>query len=577
MSTEKKKYFILLSVIILFIAIVIVISLSTLSSIKEQSKFHINESLKTILHTTQEAHHLWISYREREVRDLSESKVLLSFTQALLNSEDVKAISTTLKNLRIYIEPKLKRNNDKGFFIISPDRISIASMRDANLGTMNLIQTSRQTFLDNAFDGSTTFVPTFKSDVPLSLVKSSFEKKEPTSFILSPIINNTKEVIAVLAVRIDPANQFSRISQLGRLGDTGETYAFDKEGLLITESRFDHHLRKVGLITVDETAILSIRITDPGGNLLKGYKSTVSEDSLPLTLMAQSGTARKSGSNVDGYRDYRGVQVFGAWLWDKNLEFGMATEVDVAEALQPYYEARFSIVVAVTLIATLSFIFVFLVMLLQKKSKEKLRKSYNNLEVKIEARTKQLNLANKELELLAITDGLTGILNRRKFDEHIDMYLKLSIRERLTMSVIMIDVDYFKQFNDNYGHQAGDECLQRITKAIEEAGVNNRPGDIFARYGGEEFIVMLFDSSDQYTYSAAQKIQDMVRELKIPHEYNKGISDKIVTVSLGVCIEYSHAESSSAALITKADQALYKAKENGRNCVISYAQIMGVG
>jgi len=583
MDSEVKKYYVWITIVVSFITIVILISLSTLSSIKEQTNSNIKESLNTVLQTTQEAQHLWISSRAREVQDFAKDKTIVQYTQTLLNSRNFKIDNPTLIKLREYIEPMLKRNNDKGFFIISPDRISIASMRDTNLGTINIIQDRRKEYLDNTFNGITTFVPTFQSDVPLSLTTTSLKKKEPTLFIITPVANKTSKIIAVLAVRIDPLTQFSRISKLGRLGDTGETYAFDKEGLLITESRFDHHLSRAGLISVGEGGIVSIRITDPGGNLLKGYKPTVQANSLPLTLMAKSATTGNSGFNVDGYRDYRGVKVFGAWMWDKKLGFGITTEIDVDEALQPYYEARYTIIVAVTLIAILSFLFVFLAVWLQKKSKEKLHEAYNELEVRIEERTKdlkatteELNNANRELELLAVTDGLTGLFNRRKFDEHFEAYLKISIREKQAISIIMIDIDYFKQFNDNYGHQAGDECLQNVAKALEAANVTNRPGDIIARYGGEEFIIMLIDCNDQYTYSAAQKLIDKVHNLNIPHEYSQSTSDNIVTISMGIYIEKGAAETSPSQIIKKADEALYKAKAKGRNCICSYTQKIGI-
>lgn len=583
MNAEEKKYFIWIFIGILFITIVVLISLSTLSSIKEQTKSSIKESLITVLQTTQEAHHLWINYRVREVQDLANEKELVKYTQALLDSKSFKTNSSTMTKLREYIKPKLKRNGDKGFFIISPDRISIASMRDTNLGTLNVIQDRRMEYLDNGFNGFTTFVPTFQSDVPLSSTTITLTKKVPTLFIISPVINNAGKIIAVLAVRIDPSIQFSRISQIGRLGETGETYAFDKEGLLITESRFDHHLRRSGQITIGESGILSIRITDPGGNLLEDYKPAVPVESWPLTLMAKSATDEKSGSNVDGYRDYRGVKVFGAWIWDKKLEFGITTEIDVDEALQPYYETRYTIVVTVTLIAILSLLFVFLTVLILRKSKKRLHQAYNQLELRVAERTKELkdtttdlNTANKELELLATTDGLTRLYNRRKFDEHFETFVNISKREKQKISIIMIDIDFFKEFNDNYGHQAGDKCLQKVANAFKAADLSKRPGDIIARYGGEEFIVMLFDCDIQHTYAAAKRIQDNVNALKIPHAYNQSENGNIVTVSIGLHVGTSNAKTSASQIIHNADEALYKAKAKGRNCICSYTQITGI-
>lgn len=583
MNAEEKKYFIWILIGISFLTMVVLISLSTLSSIKEQTKSSIRESLITVLQTTQEAHHLWISYRVREVQDLAEEKELVKYTQALLGSKSSETNSATMAKLREYIKPKLERNGDKGFFIITPDRISIASMRGTNLGTRNVIQERRKEYLDNAFNGFTTFVPTFQSDIPLSSTTISLTKKVPTSFVISPIINKAGKIIAVLAIRIDPSVQFSRISQLGRLGETGETYAFDRQGLLITESRFDHHLRRSGQITSGESGILSIRITDPGGNLIEGYKPATPVESWPLTQMAKSATAGKSGSNVDGYRDYRGVKVFGAWIWDKKLEFGITTEIDVNEALQPYYDTRYTIIVTVTLIAILSFLFVFLIALILRKSKKSLHQAYNQLELRVEERTKELedtttdlNIANKELELLATTDGLTLLHNRRKFDEHLETFVNISIREKQKISIIMIDIDFFKEFNDNYGHQAGDMCLQKVANAFKAADLTKRPGDIIARYGGEEFIVMLYDCDVQHTYAAAKRIQDNVNALEIPHAYNQSENGGIVTVSMGIHVETSDAKTSASQIIHKADEALYKAKAKGRNCICSYAQIIGI-
>lgn len=583
MNAEEKKYFIWILIGISFLTMVVLISLSTLSSIKEQTKSSIRESLITVLQTTQEAHHLWISYRVREVQDLAEEKELVKYTQALLGSKSIKANSATMAKLREYIKPKLKRNGDKGFFIIAPNRISIASMRSTNLGTRNVIQERRKEYLDNAFNGFTTFVPTFQSDIPLSSTTVSLTKKVPTSFVISPVMNKAGKIIAVLAIRIDPSIQFSRISQLGRLGETGETYAFDRDGLLITESRFDHHLRRSGQITSGESGILSIRITDPGGNLIEGYKPVAPIESWPLTLMAKSALNEESESNVDGYRDYRGVKVFGAWIWDKKLEFGITTEIDVNEALQPYYETRYTIVVTVTLIAILSCLFVFLIVLLLRKSKKSLRQAYNQLELRVEERTKELedttkdlNIANKELGLLAITDGLTLLHNRRKFDEHLETFVNISIREKQKISIIMIDIDFFKEFNDNYGHQAGDKCLQDIANAFKAADLTKRPGDIIARYGGEEFIVMLYDCDVQHTYAAAKRIQDNVNDLKIPHAYSQSENGNIVTVSIGLHVGTSDAETSASQIIYKADEALYKAKAKGRNCICSYTPIIGI-
>jgi PAS domain S-box-containing protein len=133
------------------------------------------------------------------------------------------------------------------------------------------------------------------------------------------------------------------------MGDTGETYAFDKRGNLITESRFDDHLRAAGLIAQDQRGILSIEIRDPGINLMENAKSTISQGKRPLTLAAKRAISGKSGVSIKGYRDYRGVNVVGAWMWDDELEFGMTTEIDYDEAFQPYRYIRNTLIFVISI------------------------------------------------------------------------------------------------------------------------------------------------------------------------------------------------------------------------------------
>jgi PAS domain S-box-containing protein len=138
--------------------------------------------------------------------------------------------------------------------------------------------------------------------------------------------------VAVLVFDLDPARDFTRVTQLGRTGETGETYAFDRNGRLLTESRFDAHLRQAGLVPVAGRGILAIEVRDPGGNMVEGFRPTQPRPLQPLTRMARSAIAGEAGLNLDGYRDYRGVPVVGAWRWDDELGVGLATEIDEAEA-----------------------------------------------------------------------------------------------------------------------------------------------------------------------------------------------------------------------------------------------------
>lgn len=184
-------------------------------------------------------------------------------------------------------------------------------------------------------------------------------------------------------------------------------------------------------------------------------------------------------------------------------------------------------------------------------------------EIKLVELTSQLEEKNKILEKLSFLDGLTGIANRRYFDEILEREWKRSTRDVCSLSLIMIDIDFFKIFNDTYGHLVGDDCLKKVAKTLEKAV--KRPADLVARYGGEEFAVILPETDIKDAIKLAENMRTKVENLNIPH-MNSKISDR-VTVSLGVsnCIPEHSLDISS--LISSADKALYQAKQEGRNRV----------
>jgi len=182
----------------------------------------------------------------------------------------------------------------------------------------------------------------------------------------------------------------------------------------------------------------------------------------------------------------------------------------------------------------------------------------------------ELAEANRRLKALAGQDGLTGLANRRAFDEALAREQRRAKREKKALSLVMIDVDRFKIFNDHYGHPAGDDCLRRIAAAIAETA--HRPGDIAARFGGEEFAVLLPDTDEAGAEAIAARVLKAVRGLTIRHEGN---ANGLVTISAGVASLVSAEFNGNAEpLIQAADRALYCAKDSGRNAVIR-ASVIG--
>jgi diguanylate cyclase (GGDEF)-like protein len=172
-----------------------------------------------------------------------------------------------------------------------------------------------------------------------------------------------------------------------------------------------------------------------------------------------------------------------------------------------------------------------------------------------------LRNANQELQKLVNLDGLTQIANRRCFDEKIVYEWQRLYRESQPLSLLMFDVDYFKLYNDHYGHQLGDQCLLMIAQAVDQLVC--RPADLTARYGGEEFIVVLPNTNLEGAIAVGKNIHRAIADLQIPHEYSD-VSD-IVTVSMGIASDIPKLDRSPYVLINQADQALYYAKQQGRN------------
>jgi diguanylate cyclase (GGDEF)-like protein len=182
----------------------------------------------------------------------------------------------------------------------------------------------------------------------------------------------------------------------------------------------------------------------------------------------------------------------------------------------------------------------------------------------IAERTNALKTANQKLKKLSRMDGLTGIANRRLFDDSLRNEWRRAVRHKTDLSLILLDVDHFKQYNDMYGHQQGDRCLVAVAGAI--GNQVTRPADLVARYGGEEFAVILPNTDAEGALQVAEKIRRAVFDLKVSHEGSE--TSSFVTLSLGVDSTQPKAEDKISAFVERTDQALYQAKRTGRNKVM---------
>ena len=171
----------------------------------------------------------------------------------------------------------------------------------------------------------------------------------------------------------------------------------------------------------------------------------------------------------------------------------------------------------------------------------------------------------EELQHLSLHDGLTGLPNRRYFDECLEHEWRSAIRKNTSISLVLLDIDCFKLYNDNYGHQAGDNCLKSVASLLKKH--LKRPDDFIARYGGEEFAVILPDTDENGIASVAEKLRKTIDEAEIPHQYSTVVDH--LTISLGIATSTPEKSSESSAMISIVDQGLYIAKNSGRNQVAS--------
>ncbi len=402
-----------------FVSLVFVISWLVIQNNKNIILEDVDRQLKTVLKATADRLDYWTEQKKIYLKQLGRDPELLEISKRLLLlPTDKLKNAPDLSKARHFFNSKKQAFGDMGFFIINSDGVSVASNVDINMGTHNLIAKTKPELLERAFQGEAVFIPPIQSDIPLyGTGEESETQLPPTMFFLAPIKDSDGVILAVMAQRVDPSDDFSKVLQYSRVGESGESYAFDQNARLLSESRFDDHLRDIGLINKDESGILNIEIRDPGGNMVEGFKPAVERSVQPLTRMADSalklkakrmqidhqGDHSESISDINGYRDYRGIPVFGAWLWEEHLGLGLTSEIDVTEALSTYFTMRNT-----TLIITGITLFLFVgatmfVLVLGERTNRFLIKSKEDLEVKVLERTTELEQANERIQSIVET------------------------------------------------------------------------------------------------------------------------------------------------------------------------------
>jgi hypothetical protein len=275
--------------------------------------------------------------------------------------------------LRKDLRPGMTAHNYHGYVVVDQNKRILSASLDEFIGRNDTEH--YESFLNRALDGETVISPPFLSTASLKDETGKLRVGVPTMFVCAPIRDASFQVVAVLGLRMRPQDGFTERLTLGRMGNTGETYAFNTAGRMVSNSRFDEELIKIGLL-IDEPAsqsILKLDIRDPGGDIGLGHRPKVRRSELPLTKMATSAIAGETKSDVEGYRDYRGVSVIGAWTWLPKLQIGLATEMDATEAFRPIAILKytfFSLIALLGLAALAIFAFTLQVAKLQREAQK---------------------------------------------------------------------------------------------------------------------------------------------------------------------------------------------------------------
>jgi eukaryotic-like serine/threonine-protein kinase len=344
-------------------------------------KAQIAGNLKTILNANCEALRAWAATERSRAEVISEDSRVAGLVAEIAQRAQQQGVSKAsllgapqLAQLRTLLQPDLEHYGFTGYVVLDRDFVVVAAAREEVIGMKS--PPGYEERLRACLEGAIIVTPPFPSVAVLPDEGGNWRAGVPTMFAAAPVRSAEGEVKAILCLRIAPEKDFTRILATARAGESGETYAFSRTGLLLSESRFNDELKRQGLIpdTREAQSILTLELRDPLVELGKGKPSPKRRAEQPLTRAVTAAVAGKEGVDVTGYRDYLGVPTVGAWRWLEDLDLGLITEMDLAEALGPLRILRlgFGFIFALLLLAAVA---VFLLMRLARRLHESARKA----------------------------------------------------------------------------------------------------------------------------------------------------------------------------------------------------------
>lgn len=384
----------------ILLLLVVIAAFYSLQQERRASKERTLQAITTVLHSTQESLHTWVKGKLLQITLIANEPGLQTvFTMHASSATPGNRIGTGL------LDQLKMLGGDWQFTLVLTDGTVVF---DNAALPPQLLPILHQT----SFLGRPAFIPPFKSE----------DGEESYLYFTAPVKDYVGRPIGAVVGKLDPQREYARIFLHGRIGASGDIYAFDRNGVMLSNSRFDSQLVAQGQLPKGLHSMLNMRLTDPGVDLTL-HQAQVDPTKLPLTYMAQQAIQGGSGLSLEGYRDYRGRHVIGTWLWDYQLGLGIASEVDEADALEAYYISRNILfeVIGITLFLTLGLGFV--VIWMSERAKQRWLSSRAELEEKVEERTADLKKSQAQFSelmesapdavVVTATDGTIVMVNRQ--------------------------------------------------------------------------------------------------------------------------------------------------------------------
>ena len=446
----------------LFIIVVSGSAFFALAHLEKQSRIEVGEVLQVMLKGTQNNLRLWVEENLLRTQRIASNPEFLQLANTLLEMPlDQPSIvgNKTFNRLSFFLKEEEGGIAREGFYLINTDGLIVASDQNKFIGNNNPISEQRPGFIDRVLKNELVAIPDILVD------------GHPYAFFAAPLTDSRREVVAILAIKI-PSDSGSGVYEINQIGDTSETYAFDNLGMMISPSRFESRLKEIGFLRPDQSSVLGVRIADPGFRLEQGSDISIIDDR-PLTLMVREALLGKKGMNIEGYRNYMGEEVFGAWTWDPTLQVGFASEIQVDEAMAPYRYNRRIVILVLALTTLLSISLAAVIFIVSKQTTRNLIRARDELERRVDERTEDLTRSEEQLWDL-YDKAPVAYFSISVFDasitKHNEAFARLLKFERTDFSLLKATDFVIRDRDDCYEYDYWIKTIQ-VNDAIKEMPV----------------------------------------------------------------------------------------------------------